>query len=229
MYFKKNACILPFIHLSRGTSLYFQMELPCGLTNLGNTCYMNATVQCLRSVPELKTALRRWVFCLRRLSEYNHEVAALIVWSTYFKMHISPSPLWICAIPGCCLCVSCWDPVSPCRYAGALRSSGANAPSQYITAGTRLAEPSEMSVLNVPTAWICTFSFSVFINPQPYVTCMRPWRRPHLACRPLFCCSSFTWPFHSLLRRGTRDSTSSRWDSSHSYTSYLRSRFKLWM
>ncbi|KAJ3294954.1 Ubiquitin carboxyl-terminal hydrolase 14 [Borealophlyctis nickersoniae] len=35
------------------------LKLPAGLVNMGNTCYMNATVQCLRAIPELHSALSK--------------------------------------------------------------------------------------------------------------------------------------------------------------------------
>ncbi|XP_072942566.1 ubiquitin carboxyl-terminal hydrolase 14 [Epargyreus clarus] len=46
-----------FVEDMNEAELATALDLPEGLINLGNTCYMNATVQCLKTVPELRNAL----------------------------------------------------------------------------------------------------------------------------------------------------------------------------
>lgn len=70
-----------FVEDMTGAQFLRALEMPPGLKNLGNTCYMNATLQCLRVVPELRNALKSFH---GQISQANLQVCRIFKFKNFF-------------------------------------------------------------------------------------------------------------------------------------------------
>jgi len=72
-------------------------KYPPGLGNLGNTCYMNASLQCLRSLPEIGQALQEYKPMGTQDSDASLARSAAALWKELdtSKVPVDPMAFWV--------------------------------------------------------------------------------------------------------------------------------------
>jgi ubiquitin carboxyl-terminal hydrolase 14 len=100
---KPKAAVVFMEDLTSNEQVTMGSMLPPGLNNLGNTCYMNSTLQCLRAIPELKTLLKSYSRMATPLTSFDRFVLDLS--SLYGEMETK------------------YEAVTPYRFVGTMRQT----------------------------------------------------------------------------------------------------------